>query len=98
MFFPFRKPRWSVTWPTRPSGVLTVYVRADDPADAVRVAAKPEWPTEPGYQMAFDYTPEVWRLRRPYWWRSRYAAGPHFPGAAHGETSFTPLPVGSDAP
>ncbi|MFI8872451.1 hypothetical protein [Streptomyces sp. NPDC055243] len=88
-----RKPRWSVTWPTRPSGLLTVYVRADDPTDAVRIAAQLEWPTEPGWRMAFDYTPEVWRLRRPYWRRARYSAGPHYPDRERGAVVFRPEPL-----
>lgn len=86
----FRKPRWSVTWPTRPNGVYTQLVRADDPADAVRVAAELEWPTAPGYAVAFDYEPQVWRLLRPYRLRSRRVVGPDFPDAVPGEVAFAP--------
>ena len=88
----FRKPRWSVTWPTRPNGVYTQLVRADDPTDAVRVAAELDWPTAPGYTVAFDYEPQVWRLRRPYGLRSRPVAGPEFPDTLPGEVAFTPEP------
>lgn len=93
----FRKPRWSVTWPTRPNGVYTQLVRADDPADAVRVAAELNWPTVDGYAMAFDYTPMVWRLQRPYRWRSRHVAGPDFPDAMEGVEAFAPEPLDLDA-
>ena len=89
----FRKPRWSVTWPTRPNGVYTQLVRADDPTDAVRVAAELEWPTAPGYTVAFDYAPQVWRLLRPYRWRSHPVAGPDFPDQVLGEVAFTPEPL-----
>jgi hypothetical protein len=95
----FRKPRWSVTWPTRPNGVYTQLVRADDPVDAVRVAAELDWPTADGYTVAFDYEPQVWRLRRPYRLRSHPVAGPDFPDQVLGEVAFTPepLPVERDA-
>lgn len=93
----FRKPRWSVTWPTRPNGVYTQLVRADDPADAVRVAAELDWPTANGYTVAFDYEPQVWRLLRPYRWRSRPVAGPDFPDEVLCEVAFTPEPVDLDA-
>lgn len=86
----FRKPRWSVTWPTRPSGVYTVLVRAADPTDAVRVAAELELPVNDGYSIAFDYEPQVWRLLRPYRLRSRRVAGPDFQDAVLGEVAFTP--------
>ena len=89
----FRKPRWSVTWPTRPNGVYTQLVRADDPVDAVRVAAELDWPTAPGYSVAFDYEPQVWRLLRPYWLRSHPVAGPAFPDLILGEIAFTPWPL-----
>jgi hypothetical protein len=89
----FRKPRWSVTWPTRPNGIYTQLVRADDPVDAVRVAAGLDWPTAPGYSLAFDYEPQVWRLRRPYSLRSRPVAGPDFPDQVLGEVAFTPWPL-----
>jgi len=89
----FCKPRWSVTWPTRPNGVYTQLVRADDPTDAVRVAAELDWPTADGYTMALDYAPMVWRLQRPYRWRSRSAAGPDFPDLVPGEVAFTPEPL-----
>lgn len=74
-----RLPRWSVTWPTRPEGVYTQPVRAVDATDAVRVAAELEWPVADGFTVAFDCTPEVWRVRRPYRWLSRHVAGPHIP-------------------
>lgn len=86
----FRKPHWSVTWPTRPNGVYTQLVRADDPTDAVRVAAELDWPTAPGYTVAFDYEPQVWRLLHPYRWRSRRVAGSDFPDAIPDRVAFTP--------
>jgi hypothetical protein len=88
-----RKPRWSVTWPTRPNGVYTQLVRAGDPTDAVRVAAELEWQTTPGYSVAFDYTPQVWRLLRPYRLRSRSVAGPDYPDTVPGEVAFTSEPL-----
>lgn len=90
---PIRKPRWSVTWPTRPNGVYTRLVRAADPVDAVRVAAELEWPTTDGYTLAFDYEPEVWRLLRPYRMRSHQVAGPEFSDETPGEVAFTPEPL-----
>lgn len=92
----FWKPRWSVTWPTRPNGVYTQLVRADDPTDAVRVAAELDWPVSDGWEMAFDYTPMVWRLRRPYRWRSHYITGPNFDDSANAEV-FVPEPLGTEA-
>lgn len=74
----FRKPRWSVTWPTRPNGVYIQLVRANDPTDAVRVAAEQDVSANDDYSVAFDYEPEVWRLQRPYRWRSHHAAGPDY--------------------
>lgn len=88
--------KYTVTWPTRPSGVYSELVWADDPTDAVRVAAELDWPTAPGYTVAFDYTPMVWRLKHPYRWRSRQVAGPDFPDAVDGEVAFTPEPLGSE--
>jgi hypothetical protein len=82
-------PEWTVTWPTRPDGVYTEAVRAIDPTDAVRVASLLGWPTTPGYDVAFDYTPEVWRLRHPYRWRSRHVQGPQF--SADPSIAFVPL-------
>lgn len=82
-------PRYSVTWPTRPEGVYSQYVRAADATDAVRVAAALDWPTTDGYTLAVDYVPEVWRLRRPYRWLSRHAAGPHYPD----RVPFAPAPT-----
>jgi hypothetical protein len=69
-------PRWSVTWPTRPEGVYTVFVRATSATHAVDVAANQYLPVTVGYAMAFDYEPEVWRLRHPYRYRSHHVAGP----------------------
>lgn len=92
-----RKPRWSVTWPTRPEGVYTELVRANDPTDAVRVAAELDWQTTPGYSVAFDYTPQVWRLLRPYRLRSHHVAGPDFGGTEADAEAFVPMPLGSDA-
>ncbi|MGV2914706.1 hypothetical protein [Streptomyces alfalfae] len=84
-------PRWSVTWPLRPNSTYSVWVRATDPTDAVRVALKrPDLPT---YAMAFDYQPEVWRLRHPYPTRSYRAAGPDYGGAAGTADQFTPTPL-----
>ncbi|MGH3584864.1 MAG: hypothetical protein ACRDQ0_00940 [Pseudonocardia sp.] len=85
-------PQYSVTWPTRPNGVYSELVHATDPTDAVRVAASLEWPTNPGYEVAFDYTPEVWALRRPYRLRSRHVQGPHYPDGLANEPAFTPAP------
>lgn len=91
-----RKPLWEVTWPIRPSGTNSVLMRAKDPTDAVRVAAELELPLGDGLSMAFDYEPEVWRLLRPWRWRSYHAAGPEYGDAAPGEVGFTPLPLGSE--
>jgi hypothetical protein len=91
-----RKSRWSVTWPTRPSGLYTVLVRATDPSDAVRVAAELDPPVTDGYSLAFDYEPEVWRLRRPYRLRSYPAAGPDFGGTAADAPPFVPEPLGTE--
>ena len=88
-----RNPAWAVTWPTRPAGVYSLKVRAADPTDAVRAAAEQHWPTVPGYSVAFDYTPQVWRLQHPYRWRSRHVRGPMFPDVIPGRVAFTPLPV-----
>lgn len=93
----FRKPRWSVTWPTRPSGLYTVWVRADDPTDAVRVASEMELPLTDGYETAFDYAPEVWRLGRPLRWRARHVAGPDFGGTDDDAPAFVPEPLDLDA-
>lgn len=92
-----RKPRWSVTWPTRPYGVYTVLVRATDPTDAVRVAAEEDLPLSEDWSFAFDYTPEVWRLRRPYRWRSHHVAGPDFGGTEADVEAFTPEPLNLEA-
>lgn len=88
-----RTPAWTVTWPTRPTGVYSLPVRATDPTDAIRVASLHPWPTAEGYTVAFDYTPEVWRIRRPYRWLSHYVQGPQFPDVIPGEVAFTPLPA-----
>ncbi len=88
--------KYSVTWPVRPSGVYSVYAQADDPTDAVRVAAEQEMPLADGYSLAFDYEPEVWRLLHPYRWRSHHVAGPEFEDEVSGEVGFTPLPLGSE--
>jgi len=88
--------KYSVTWPTRPSGVYTEWVRAADPTDAVRAASELDWPTADGYTVAFDYTPMVWRLQRPYRMRSHQVAGPDFPDEVDGEVGFTPVPLGSE--
>jgi len=85
-----------VTWPTRPEGVYTVLVRAEDPVDAVRVAADLDMPLTEGYSMAFDYEPEVWRLRRPYRFRSRHVAGPDF-GDVDDAVPFVPVPYRAEA-
>ncbi|WP_329472701.1 hypothetical protein OIE75_29585 [Streptomyces sp. NBC_01723] len=92
-----RKPRWSVTWPTRPNGVYTVLVRAADPTDAVRVAAALDLPVTDEYALAFDYEPQVWRLQCPYRLRSHPVAGPDFPDTVPGEVGFTPEPIDLDA-
>jgi hypothetical protein len=85
----FRKPRWSVTWPTRPNGVWTVFVRADDPTDAVRVAT--DYADLPVYALAFDYEPEVSRLLRPHRLRTHHVAGPEYGGEEAAQT-FSPTP------
>lgn len=84
-----RNPRWSVTWPTRPDGVYAVLVRADDPTDAVRVAAEQD--DLPVYALAVDYEPEVWRLLRPYRLRSHHVAGPDYGGGEFNVEALTPL-------
>jgi hypothetical protein len=88
-----RNPEWTVTWPTRPAGTYSLKVRAKGSTDAVRVASLRPWPTAPGCTVAFDYTPQVWRLRHPYRWRSRYVQGPAFPDATPGVVAFIPLPA-----
>jgi hypothetical protein len=70
-------------------------VHAADATDAVRVASEHPWPTAPGSTVAFDYAPSVWRVRRPYRWRSRHVQGPMFPDAILGLVAFTPLPEGA---
>lgn len=89
--------KYSVTWPVRPSGTYSVYARATDPTDAVRAAAEQELPTADGYALAFDYEPEVWRLKHPYRMRSHHVAGPEFQDEVDGEVGFTPLPLGAEA-
>ncbi|MYY79741.1 MULTISPECIES: hypothetical protein [unclassified Streptomyces] len=81
---------WSVTWPLRPDGVHTVWVYAANPTHAVLVASK--HPDLPVYAVAFDYVPEVWRLRHPRR-RSYRAAGPDYGGAAGKADEFTPAPL-----
>ncbi|MEV8398838.1 hypothetical protein [Streptomyces niveus] len=71
---------YSVTYPTRPSGVYTQFVEAGDPAAAVRAAAKLDWPTTPGYTVEFDKEPEVWVNRHPYRFRSKRVSGPDYGG------------------
>lgn len=89
-----RAHRWSVIWPTRPQGFYTVVVRADDPTDAVRVAAKWELPTADGHSLALDYEPMVWRMKRPYWLRAKQVAGPDYPALrTPGDDAFMPLPL-----
>lgn len=89
----FPKPRWSVTWPTRPNGVYTQLVRADDPTDAVRVAAEQDVVPNINYALAFDYEPVVWRIRHPYRWRSHHVAGPDYSGTEADAAAFAPLPL-----
>lgn len=86
-------PRYSVTWPTRPEGEYSQHVRAADPTDAVRAAAELDWPTSPGYSVAFDYEPEVWRLRHPYPLLSRHVQGPDFSAEEFGAPAFVPAPT-----
>lgn len=69
-------PEYSVTYPTRPNGEYSQYVHADNPADAVHAATKLDWPTNPGYTVAFDQEPEVWIIRHPHRLRSRHVQGP----------------------
>ncbi|MCX4232049.1 hypothetical protein [Streptomyces ortus] len=88
-----RKPRWSVTWPTRPNGVYTQLVRADNPTEAVRVAAEMDVVPNSNYALAFDYEPEVWRIRRPYRWLSHHIAGPDYGGAGADAETFVPIPL-----
>ncbi|MFE2497105.1 hypothetical protein [Streptomyces scopuliridis] len=82
-------PAYSVTYPTRPNGVYSQYVNAADPADAVRAAAELDWPTNPGYSVAFDCEPEVWILLRPYRLRSRHVQGPRYTGTSPDEVGHT---------
>jgi len=89
----FRKPSWSVTWPTRPNGVYAQLVRADDPTDAARVAAEQDVLPNINYALAFDYEPEVWRLRRPYRWRSHHVTGPGYGSTEVDTQPFVPLPL-----
>jgi hypothetical protein len=89
--------KYCVNWPIRPFGIHTVLVRAADPTDAVRVAAERELSTVDGFSIAFDYEPEVWRLRRLRNRLSRHVAGPFFDDAVPGFVPFTPVPLGSDA-
>ncbi|MEU8623290.1 hypothetical protein [Streptomyces sp. NPDC048669] len=86
-------PQFSVTWPTRPGGVYSQFVHATGPTEAVRVAAELDWPTSPGYSVAFDYEPEVWILRRPYRLRSRHVQGPQFSDCDPNQLAFTPIPA-----
>jgi hypothetical protein len=79
-------PLYSVTYPTRPDGEYTQYIRAVDPDDAVTAARELDWPTSPGYEVAFGQEPEVWVLRRPYRLRSRHVQGPHLNTAPNAET------------
>lgn len=89
--------KYSVTWPTRPEGVYTQVVYAADPTDAVREAADLDWPTTDGYRVAFDYEPEVWRLRRPFRLRSHHVAGPDFGSTAADAVAFMPEPIDLNA-
>jgi hypothetical protein len=89
----FRKPRWSVTWPTRPNGFYTQLVSADDPTDAVRVAAEQDVVPNIDYALAFDYEPEVYRLRHPYRWCSHHVAGPDYGSTGADAEAFVPIPL-----
>ncbi|MFJ1647988.1 hypothetical protein [Streptomyces sp. NPDC088258] len=82
-------PKYSVTYPTRPNGVYSQFVTATDPADAVRAAAELDWPTTPGYTVAFDCKPEVWILLRPYRLRSRHIQGPIYAASPADEAGHT---------
>ena len=82
---------WTVTWPTRPAGIYTQTVQAADPAGAVHAAALLDWPTAPGYEVAFDYTPEVWCIRRPRWLSLR-VHGPDLT-APDPKNAFVPVPA-----
>jgi hypothetical protein len=86
-------PRYTVTWPTRPAGVYSIIVRAADPTDAARVAADEELPTTDGYSIAYDYEPEVWRIRRPYRLLSRHVQGPSYSDTEDTLQPFVPEPV-----
>jgi hypothetical protein len=86
-------PRYTVTWPTRPAGVYTTVVRATDPTDAARVAADEDLLLSDGYTIAYDYEPEVWRIRRPYRWRSRRVQGPEYCDLDANAQPFTPVPA-----
>ncbi|MFD3520439.1 hypothetical protein [Streptomyces sp. NPDC058653] len=72
--------KYAVAYPTRPSSVYTQWVEADSPTGAVQAAAKLDWPTAPGYTVAFDKEPEVWINRRPYRIRSKRVSGPDYGG------------------
>lgn len=86
------QPQWAVTWPTRPAARATVRVRAADAADAVRIAEDVDHGGGPGYLVAYDCEPSVWRLRHPFRWRSRHVQGPRFPEPTPG-VPFTPVPA-----
>jgi len=87
-------PLYTVTWPTRPEGVYTIVVRAEDPTGAARVTADEDLPTSEGYSIAYDdYEPEVWRIRRPYRWRSRRVQGPEYCETEADTKPFTPVPA-----
>lgn len=88
--------QYTVTWPTRPTGLYTEYAEADTPTDAVRDAAARDLPTTPGYTIAFDYEPEVWQIRTPNRLRSRRVQGPCYKDAIPGKIAFTPLPLNTD--
>jgi hypothetical protein len=84
-------PRYTVTWPTRPAGVYSIIVRATDPTDAARVAADEELPTTDGYSIAYDYEPEIWRIRRPHRLLSRRVQGPSYSDTEDTLQPFVPV-------
>lgn len=76
-------PSYTVTYPVRPSGVISAQVRAANPQDAVREANKGTFSLDPefardGYTVDLNAEAEVWKVK-PFG-RSRHVAGPVYGG------------------